>query len=376
MTEYELDETGRAVFPPLDALETSANIAETRAEMTGFRFCRVGELKICPPQWLVRDLLEADSLALLFGDPAAGKSFICLDLAACIATGTPFHGHRVARPGPVFYIAGEGQNGIARRLRAWSLANRVPLDDVPLLVSTLPAALCDVEIMAEVSRAVVKGAEEAGPPSLIILDTWSRNIGGDENSSADTALAISVLDRLRGPWRAAGLVVHHVGHGDKARARGSTVLRGAVDLELRVERGGDEVIRMDCTKAKDIAPPPSMAFRFEDVDLGIFDEDRRAITSAVLIEEEFKPEAAPRAPSGKNQKAALEVLETEIERHRANVKASGRDPSGARVSVDTWRDACAAAGLDRRRFSEAKAALLAAGAVQLQGGFVDIPCPS
>jgi hypothetical protein len=353
----------------------SPTLPPTRPE-GGFQLRRVGSLEIRPPAWLVRDLIEADSLSLLFGDPAAGKSFAALDLAACIATGAAFHGRRVVKPGPAIYIAGEGHSGLARRLRAWRIARCVPLDDAPLFVSTLPASLCDPGTMGEVERVVALAAEEAGPPQILIFDTWSRNLGGDENSSADTALAIAALDRLRAPWRAAGLAVHHVGHGEKVRARGSTVLRGAVDLELRVERGDDAIIRITCTKAKDIAPPAPMAFSLRDVDLGIVDEEGRPVVSAVLDEEDYQPEEAPKAPSGKNQKAALEVLTAEIARHRKNVKDSGRDPSEARVSIDAWRDACGAAGIDRRRFSEAKLGLLDSKSIEIQGSFVALYCPS
>ena len=39
--------------------------------------------------------------------PAAGKTFLVLDMALSIATGKTFHDHNVAK-GTVFYIAGEG----------------------------------------------------------------------------------------------------------------------------------------------------------------------------------------------------------------------------------------------------------------------------
>jgi len=159
-------------------------------------------------------------------------------------------------------------------------------------------------------------------------------------------------------------------------ARGSTVLRAAADLELRIDRGEDGIVRATATKIKDCGPSSPLAFSLADVDLGISDEDGRPVSSAVLEEEEYKPEEGPRAPSGKNQKAAMRIFEEELERHRANVKASGRNASEARVSLDTWRDVCAAAGIDRRRFSEAKAALLAARAIQLEDGYVMPPCPS
>jgi len=348
-----------------------------------FQLRRIGELEIKPPQWLVQGFIEADSLALLFGDPAAGKSFLALDLSACIATGSAFHGRRIAQNGLVVYIAGEGHSGLARRLRAWSIARGVSLDNAPFFISTLPASLCDPGTMGEIERVVASIAKENGPPSMLVLDTWSRNLGGDENSSADTSLAIAALDRLRAPWRAAGLVVHHVGHGEKIRARGSTVLRGAVDLEIRVERGADSLIRVTCTKAKDIQPPEPMAYCLVDIDLGLLDEDGRPVRSAVLEEEKYRAEEAPKTPTGKNQKAALDILAVEIERHRKNVSDSGRDPSVARVSIDAWREACEAAGMDRKRFSDVKRTLKESKAIQIEGIFVDffsasvpVRCPS
>ena len=111
-----------------------------------------------------------------------------------------------------------------------------------------------------------------------------------------------------------------------------------------------------------------MTFRLEDVGLGIIDDEGRSVGSAVLEEEDFRTEEAPRAPSGKNQKHALEVLITEIERHRKNIEDSGREASEARVSVDTWREACSRGGIDRRRFGEAKNGLLNAKAIQVQDG--------
>src|SRR5687768_16766709 len=94
---------------------------EIEAEDSGFQFTRVSEIigaGLKPIAWLVRKYVEADSLALLFGDPGCGKSFAAIDLSCCIATGTPWHGNRTTS-GAVFYIAGEGQNGLARRFAAW-----------------------------------------------------------------------------------------------------------------------------------------------------------------------------------------------------------------------------------------------------------------
>ena len=90
-----------------------------------FGFIRLGSMPpIQPTNWLIKPFLESNSLAVMFGDPAAGKSFMAIDMACSIVTGTTWHGQRV-KQGAVFYIAGEGLNNIRKRFRAWELHSPV-----------------------------------------------------------------------------------------------------------------------------------------------------------------------------------------------------------------------------------------------------------
>jgi hypothetical protein len=82
------------------------------------------------------------------------------------------------------------------------------------------------------------------------------------------------------------------------------------------------------------------------------------------------PRRVGRAARGPNVALALQVLRAEVARHRANVAASGRDPSCARVRLVIWRDACIHAGLERNRFHEVKQALERAGEIVIDGEFV------
>lgn len=92
-------------------------IEKVRIDLQEFIFVKAKELKISPPKWIVEDYFEENSIAEIFGDPASGKTFIALDLAASIATGKSWLGKEVKK-GLVFYVAGEGHNGLARRLKA------------------------------------------------------------------------------------------------------------------------------------------------------------------------------------------------------------------------------------------------------------------
>ena len=56
----------------------------------GFSFVPVGKLQYRPPEYVIHGLLETETLGLIFGDPGCGKSFVAVDIAAAVATGTRF----------------------------------------------------------------------------------------------------------------------------------------------------------------------------------------------------------------------------------------------------------------------------------------------
>jgi hypothetical protein len=48
-----------------------------------------------PPEWLIAGLVPQDGLVMLYGDPAAGKSFVALNWGLSIATCLPYLGYEV-----------------------------------------------------------------------------------------------------------------------------------------------------------------------------------------------------------------------------------------------------------------------------------------
>lgn len=336
-------------------------LSETDASRR-FRLGRVGAMEIKAPTYLVKGILPSNQLGLIFGKFSTYKSFVAYDLGACVSTSTPWNGHPVKIQGPVIIIAGEGLAGILFRLRAWEKEHGISLADAPLFVSTTAARLCDPEYMAEVAAAVAEIAKTAGAPVLIIVDTWSRNIAGDENSSLDSSQGVAALDTLRAAYGATVAVVHHEGWAE-GRTRGSTVLMSAADFAYRTERDANGVMTLTSEKLKDGSPPEPMTFKLKEVDLGIVDEDGEPITSAVLETIEAPASASCPKARGKNQRLLLEILKTAIDHNAQNLKDKGLDPTGAKVNWDQWRSAARDGGLDRRRFNEASQALLAAGLV-------------
>jgi len=331
------------------------------------RFVRVGDLvrEVRPVSWLVKGRLERNTTVMYYGEPEGGKSLHLLDQELHIAAGMDWHGHRVTQ-GAVFRLCPEGSEGLKRRARAWSIRHGVSLDALPLFTHTVALDLSDPAAALAVGDAVARLAREVGQlPQLVTVDTLSRHLGGDENSSADVARFIAHVDaHVREPTGACVSLVHHVGHGDKSRARGSTVLRGAVDTEYRVSRDPETgSVEVACTKAKDWSRPPPMHFRISSVDLGIADEDGQPVTGAVMDSIDAPlPTGSAQRPTGANQRKALDTLRRLQEDHQQRLQGGGFDPAGARVSVEEWRAACA---LDRSRWREVFDGLKSRGLIHL-----------
>ena len=318
-----------------------------------FEFSRADSLELTEIKWVVDDYIEADSLAQVFGDPGGGKSFVSIDLACCVATGRDWHGHQVHQ-GAVFYIAGEGHNGLARRFKGWELGNGTTLDGAPLFKSHRAAQLYDATEAALVADSIKTLSAECGHiPSMIVIDTLARNMGGDENSTQDMNSFIQHLDTyLRQDYKCCVLVVHHSGAMDKDRSRGSTALKGALDAEYKCQLdSGSKTIQFESKKMKDAEMPAAKNFQITQVDLPILDKHGNAVKGAYLTTVDISglvSSVQKRTILPGNQLIALNCL-VAIE---AKKQADGLDGIAVSANYDEWRESAKGHGLNSRRFKE------------------------
>ena len=270
--------------------------------------------KLGPVDWQVENYFEADTTGILFGDPGCFKSFLALDIGLHCALGRDWHGNAV-KQGSVIYVAGEGHGGFARRLAAFEKAHGTSIDDkLPLYFSEHAASLYTEESALMVTASIDALIASAGVPSLIIIDTLARNFGaGDENSTSDMNVFIENVDRqLRAKYKSTVLIVHHTGHSNKERARGSMALKGALDFEYRVEKPEGFTgynAKLVCTKMKDAIEPEDTWFEGQSIVVGSYDDDE--MTSLV-----FKKSEAPVAedvPLKGKQKECYELLKNEVQ---------------------------------------------------------------
>jgi hypothetical protein len=187
------------------------------------------------PAPVLADLLDRDSLAVLYAAKGIGKTYLALDMALCVANGFLWQGHMPGY-GRVLYVVGEGIASMGPRVAAWNRAHSI--DQTSASMMWLPRAI-DLINDTWVDR-IVTACQDDGLV-LIVLDTFARMIpGADENSAKDVGNAVAALDRLREGTGACVLVIHHSGKNPAAGMRGSSALLGAADtvLHLTRERAG------------------------------------------------------------------------------------------------------------------------------------------
>ena len=239
---------------------------------------RLSDITLEPTQFLIDGFLPQGSLSMLFGDPSCGKTFLAIDIAMCIATGSKFHGKSV-KGGAVVYIAGEGYRGITQRKWAWAAHKEISIEDANIYISETSLDIPDIYAQKMLTSEIHTVLGNYGKPDLIVIDTLARNFGGnDENSTRDMGAFIKAVDAINAEFDCATLLVHHTGHTDKSRARGAIALKAALDTEYRLSKN-DEFLTLECTKAKDFEEPKGMKFMLQSIE---FQKDEDIFESAII----------------------------------------------------------------------------------------------
>lgn len=207
-----------------------------------------------PIPFLVDRLLPERALAMLWAPSGIGKTFVCLDFCLHIAAGREWQGREVARGG-VLYVVGEGFAGMPQRVGAWCTEYGV---EPSSLDGWIGFRRVQLDVSDDEVRAAVRDEMNARDlrPSLVVLDTLSANapVGFDESKTAAMKLLLDGARALRDEHGCTVLLIHHTGW-DESRERGSSDLRGAMDVSLSLRSTGEEYRELRIEKARDFAPP-------------------------------------------------------------------------------------------------------------------------
>jgi hypothetical protein len=214
--------------------------------MNPFPVQRASQLASSGPQtqWLVQDLWTEQAVGILGGEPKCCKSFLALDVAVSVASGTAcLRQFPVRRSGPVLLFPAEDSLAVVRqRLEGIAAAAQVPFAPLPVQVITAPSLRLDTAT----DRLRLSQTVQEQHPVLLVLDPLIRLHRVDENDATQIAALLSYLRELQRQFQLAVLLVHHARKDSQSSRpgqalRGSSELHGWGDSNLYLRRKGSQL---------------------------------------------------------------------------------------------------------------------------------------
>lgn len=220
-----------------------------------------------PDPLLGSHVLDRGGLAMLVSEEGAGKTHLALDLAVSWARGDgQFLGLSVLpRPVRTLFLWGEGGLFGARdRLRTLVGDGEAPAALRIVVPKNISPDLATAEGAARVQRYA-----EDHKAEVLVVDTLSEFSSHDENDATSAKLLLRRINGIRRSLGVAVVVSHHTRkagdasvRGSAREARGSTVLPGAADAVLSLNREPDGRLLASWAKLRACPPLPALLLQF------------------------------------------------------------------------------------------------------------------
>jgi len=191
---------------------------------------RVGEIphEDRPQRWLVEQLWGASSVGVIGGAPKCSKTWLGLDLALSVATGTACLGkYAVPEPGPALvYLAEDALPVVRERIAGMARHRGLELQGVEIHVITAPTLRLD----REPHRGQLLQTARLLRPRLLLLDPLVRLHGIDENHATEVAGLLAYFRSLQRQFDLSVMLVHHARKNAPGGVAAGQGLRGSSDL--------------------------------------------------------------------------------------------------------------------------------------------------
>jgi hypothetical protein len=306
-------------------------------------------------EWLVDNFLGEGELSCFYGPPGSAKSLLVGDLAAHVAWGQNWFGHR-ASEGGVLFLAVERAGLVFRRFAAFRKHHSVP--NLPLLIAPGEIDLRTGRRGADTVISYAKQMEQQTglPTKLIVGDTASRLLaGGDENSPKEMGSFINNVAYIQQETSSHIALVHHVPHEQQKRMRGHGSLLAACDTTICVEGSGGTRFAT-IVKNNDGDEGKQIAFKLAGVELGRDPETDAATTAPVVV-----------TAVGNINKSAPEQR---LRPNQSTMYAILRDAAASGLTTEQWNERARNAGIGAKRKADLydiRTALKAKGIVRQYG---------
>ncbi len=173
--------------------------------------------------FIVENCVAASTITMITGEPGCGKSTLATAMCAAIGSGEDsFAGLRVSKR-PVLIL--DRENTLPLIVERF---DRLGINDGPNF--TVFGGWHPDPVPDPSSAFVINFVHECDPKPVILVDSYSAFLDGDENSSTDTRAFFNGL-RMLTHMGASVIVLHHSGKAETSKDyRGSSDIKAAIDI--------------------------------------------------------------------------------------------------------------------------------------------------
>jgi hypothetical protein len=191
---------------------------------------RVGEIasQEHAERWLVEGLWGTGSVGVIGGAPKCSKTWLGLDMALSVATGTACLGkYAVPEPGPVLvYLAEDALPVVRERIAGMARHRGLDLAGVDIHVITAPILRLD----RGPDRTRLLETTQRLRPRMLLLDPLVRLHGIDENNAGEVARLLAYFRSLQRQLNLSVILVHHTRKNATGGVAAGQGLRGSSDI--------------------------------------------------------------------------------------------------------------------------------------------------
>ncbi len=239
---------------------------------SAFPSVRCADITPAAVSWLWEPYLARGKLSVLDGDPGTGKSFVTIDVAARVTTGSPMPGGTAAAPGVVLLLNAEDDARDTIRPRVTAAGG----DPDRLRVFAAPGL--GLERMPQFPNDLgpLEDAIRETAASLVVIDPMMAFFPPEVSANNDQCIrtALTPLAAIAAATDACILLVRHLRKAGGAsaiyRGSGSIGIMGAVRTGLMIARHPDDSdLRVLTLSKTNIGPPGrSLGFRLTSANSG------------------------------------------------------------------------------------------------------------
>ncbi len=202
-----------------------------------------------PIEWIIENLFSAGSVSLVFGEGGSKKTWSVLDAAVAVAQGETWLNFATKQVTVLLIDEESGTRRLNRRL-ADVMRGHNASADIPIAYTCFAQwNLTQQPDVNEIRNLIIQTGAR-----LVIIDALADvMLGADENSVKEIQPLFMRLRIVADETQSAIVIVHHSNRN--GFYRGSSAIRGAVDLMLSVESKPDsDEVKFEMEKTRDVSP--------------------------------------------------------------------------------------------------------------------------